>query len=99
VYFGEETADITKTLSALYFYITVTNSDEWWIDELQLNKDVIVPGNFVRTTGASVARAADTRSSETRKVCSLCYREQWSDLRGRIPPERMDRWPIERSVP
>ena len=57
-----------------YYYIQVTNSDDWWIDEMQLeaNPTDSVPEVFVRTSGSLVSNQSDRTLMTQRKVCKDC---------------------------
>ncbi len=62
----------SKTISTLYFYISVTAvGKKWWADRLQVSKDVTKLGAFVPTSGSSVDRT-DTAMMTTRKTCPNC---------------------------
>ena len=78
-WFTVNIADISATYStsALYFYVTVTPSstEYYWIDELRLEKDVTTPTQWIRTSGAAVARTAFTKYVGSGKVCKDCRYE------------------------
>jgi hypothetical protein len=74
------------------YYIQVTNDDDWWVDELQLevNSKVDTPGTFVATSGTAVSATAEAGSISTRVVCQDCFESVFkrSEKYGRInePP-------------
>ena len=45
---------------------------DWWADRMQLEKNVTVPGQFVRTTGSAVDNTTDRTVMTERKVCPRC---------------------------
>ena len=73
VWFAMDVADITatKSASAIRPYIATATTNKWWVDRLQLEKDVTRPGTFIPTLGSSVDRV-DTPLMTVRKVCSNC---------------------------
>ncbi len=82
-----------KTSSTLYFRIDAApqTSQYWWVDRIQVAKDVTSLGTFIPTSGSSVDRD-DTTMMTVRKVCTSC-REQIlskSERRGKIAEIRTD---------
>ena len=74
-WFTANIADLSAfTTSALAFYVLVTPSasEYYWVDELRLEKDVTVPTQWIRTTGAAVNRTVMTKYLGSGKVCSEC---------------------------
>ena len=67
-------ADMTGTTSAAYFRIDATpdTGQYWWVDRVQVIKDVSKLGTFIPTSGSSVDQAG-ARSMTMQKVCSHCY--------------------------
>jgi hypothetical protein len=57
------------------YYVQVTNDDDWWIDELQLetSSDSTSPGTFVKTAGTAVSATAEAANISTRIVCPSCF--------------------------
>jgi len=57
------------------YYIQVTNSGKWWIDELQLETDPSrsTPGTYVETSGTVASATAEAQAISTRKVCRDCF--------------------------
>jgi len=57
------------------YYVQVTNDDDWWIDELQLEADSIrrAPGTYVETSGTAAGATAEAPSISTRVVCRNCF--------------------------
>ena len=85
---------MSKSSSALYFYISATAvGKKWWANRLQVIKDAthIRDNAFIPTTGSSVDRV-DTPIMTTRKVCDR-HREELlskSERYGRIAEQRSD---------
>ena len=73
VWFTMDVADIPagKSASNLRPYIATATTNKWWVDRLQLEKDVSRYGAFIPTTGSSVDRT-DTAMMTVRKVCPDC---------------------------
>ena len=64
------------TGTGLFFYISVENEGEWWVDEIQLevgSNSTARPGVFLPTTGAVAVVASDTPTTTTRVVCPSCF--------------------------
>ena len=80
-----------KTAAALYPYVATTSTNKWWVDRLQLEKDVTRPGTFVPTSGSSVDRV-DTPMMTVRKVCPDCREPLLSKTEryGRTAEQRTD---------
>jgi len=75
VWFTMPVASITAPLSSssAYFYIAVTpgTGQRWWIEDLQLEKDVLKPGTFVPTSGTAVD-TTESQKMTVRVVCPDC---------------------------
>ena len=59
----------------MYFYISVTNAGEWWVDGLQLEVDTDdgKPETFVSASGAAVSNQTPQAMITVRKVCPRCF--------------------------
>lgn len=70
------------------YYIDVTNDDDWWIDELQLEIEAnrTTPGVYVETSGTAVGATAEAASISTRVVCPKCFEQvlKKSEQFGRV---------------
>ena len=73
-WFTLDIADIPagKTAAALYPYIATTSTNKWWVDRIQIEKDVSKMGTFIPTSGSHVDQVG-ARSMTMQKVCSHCY--------------------------
>ena len=80
-----------KTAAALYPYVATTSTNKWWVDRLQLEKDVVKLGTFVPTLGSSVDRI-DTRMMTVRKVCPDCREPLLSktERHGKLAEQRTE---------
>jgi hypothetical protein len=64
--------------NAHFFYVSVTNDDDWWMDEMQLEAGTnsldggVMPGPFQRTSGAIAAHTTEDQLLTSRKVCTSC---------------------------
>lgn len=68
--------DLSVVRTAAYFYVKVsaTSSENYyfWIDWMQLEKDVTRPGAFISTSGASTSYSTDAKVMTAAKVCGRC---------------------------
>jgi len=83
----------SKSSSELYFRVDVTpaTGEKWWVDRMQVAKDMVKLGTFVPTSGASVDRI-DTTMMTMRKVCTNCRERILSktEQRGKIAEIRTE---------
>jgi len=83
---------VSKTSSALYFYVSATAvGKNWWVDRMQVEKNATRPGTFVPTSGTAVDRV-DTPMMTVRKVCANCREPLFkkSERYGRVAEQRTD---------
>lgn len=81
------------TGTGLFFYISVENDNEWWMDEFQLeivSSSDTRPGVFLPTSGAAAEVLVDTPVSTTRIVCPGCFEHVFKRSqkfgRTKLPP-------------
>jgi len=77
VWFTCATSAIAVPATA-YFYVSVTNSDEWFIDNAQLESGTS-PGDFVPTSGTAISRTSDARVWRVGKLCANCRKYKSND--------------------
>lgn len=72
IWFTMAVSSISSPLSssAAYFYVQATpaTGKKWWVEDLQLEKDVTKPGTFAPTNGS----AYDDTESQRITVCKVC---------------------------
>ncbi len=92
IWFTMAVADIASPLSSstAYFYIAATpaTGKDWWIEDLQLAKDVTSPGTFIQTNGSTYDTTQTTRMT-VRKVCEDCCEPLLNSSTG-VAPGRVD---------
>ena len=63
------------TSGVLKITVTPETGKKWFAMDMQLEKDVTVPGEFIRTVGSQIKYDTDTRLTVVSQVCDECYEE------------------------
>ncbi len=71
VWWSRPIGDIVDNTSALQFWFNVASTGKYWWDDAQV-EDAENPGEFIKTTSASVVYDTDTPLMTVRKVCPRC---------------------------
>ena len=92
-------ADLIGSAAAVTFFVTITATGNYWLDDFQL-EDATSPGEFIATTGAASSYSVDTALMSVRKVCPNCrerllnttgvYRPYGSSIEDPIPMDQQE---------
>jgi hypothetical protein len=56
----------------VYFTVTITGTDYWFIDDISIEGDVTKPTQFLTTSGTAITSQLATPTMAVRKVCKRC---------------------------
>jgi hypothetical protein len=69
-------ADVASPLVStgiyVYFTVTITGTDYWFIDDISIEGDVTKPTQFLTTSGTAITSQLATPTMAVRKVCKRC---------------------------